>query len=189
MSLAAKANHLTENLVGIRASSHARNGNISQTSNLLTHQRHQSLITSMGNQIKESEFQNLSLSNRLSTSKKVFNANSQTDILDHIQPSSPQTIQHKSKHTERRKSYNLISGVPLQDKYQSNKFSHARKTLLPPQKRYDSLSSPKAEYRNNLSSQPRTFFRQNGDFTHFQDMKVQNSLISSKNMTPSLFKS
>ena len=56
MSLAAKANHLTENLVGIRASSHARNNKISNTSNLLTHQRQQSLITSMGNKIKESEF-------------------------------------------------------------------------------------------------------------------------------------
>ena len=49
-----------------------------------------------------------------------------------------------------------------------------RRSLLPPQKRYDFDGKGKPEYQQQLEQQPRMFMRQNGDFTHFQNLKVQN---------------
>ena len=62
--------------------------------------------------------------------------------------------------------------------------TNARKTLLPPQKRYDNDGAGKREYRDNLIRQPRTFHRQNGDCTHFQDLKVANNLIAARGLSP-----
>ena len=77
--------------------------------------------------------------NNVQMSKKLFNANSQSDlktlISDSVKSPTSKSIidsQLKGKHQERRKSYNLISGVQLNDNYSTFKVSHARKTLLPP---------------------------------------------------------
>jgi len=63
------------------------------------------------------------------------------------------------------------------------KNSHARQTLLPPPKNFINNGHGKPEYSAGLAASPRVFYKQSGDMTHFQNLKVANNLISSKNFS------
>ena len=155
--MAAKANHLTENLIGnVATSKTVRNSRTFNSASIMAQKRQSSNVTSNSKLLgQDSGFNNVDMSDRVMISKKRFNANSQSDLMEGIKSNYPtmksaHSQVNKAKHQDRRKSYNLISGAPIQDGYIGHSESFARKTLLPPQKRYDSISMPKKEYVQNL---------------------------------------
>ena len=108
----------------------------------------------------DSGFRGLEFGSKVTESKRTFNANSSSLPARHEAHPATQT-DYKQKET-----INPLTGASMV-KYEAARQTHARKTLLPPQKRYDNDGTGKREYRENLSRQPRTFHRQNGDFTYF----------------------
>ena len=98
---------------------------------------------------------------KVTDSKRVFNANSQSKPAGKHEVSISAAGSFKARET-----YNPFTGSVV-TKYESTNPTNNRKTLLPPQKRYDNDGTGKREYRDNINREPRSFHRQNGDFTYF----------------------
>ena len=151
MKLAAKANQLTE---AIADKSFRPSGYVGQVPK-------RSSAAPASHKHHDSGFRNMEFGSKVTDSKRVFNANSQ----------SKATAKHESDTgvagTFRAKeSYNPLTGSVV-TKFELANPTNNRKTLLPPQKRYDNEGAGKREYRDNINREPRTFHRQNGDFTYF----------------------
>ena len=109
----------------------------------------------------DSGFRDMEFGTKVSDSKRVFNANSQS------KPAGKHEIEPSAAGSFRaRETYNPFTGS-IVTKYESALPTNNRKTLLPPQKRYDNEGADKREYRANINREPRAFHRQNGDFTYF----------------------
>lgn len=151
MKLAAKANQLTEAIAGKSFRPTGYVGQVSKRASMAPalHKHH------------DSGFRDLEFGSKVTESKRVFNANSQSKpTAKHDRELGPAGA------LRAKEAYNPLTGSVV-TKYESANPTNNRKTLLPPQKRYDNEGAGKREYRDNINREPRTFHRQNGDFTYF----------------------
>ena len=90
---------------------------------------------------------------KVTDSKRVFNANSQSKPTGKHEVSISAAGSFKARET-----YNPFTGSVV-TKYESTNPTNNRKTLLPPQKRYDNDGAGKRDYRDNINREPRAFHR------------------------------
>ena len=199
LRIAQRCNHLTENLVdkdGLRkdkrrseslAGSQNRTGLLGSTAADGAPGGAESMTGAARFKHHDIGFRGLELDDDLKMGKRSFNVNSVTRKL----------ARHEAADQDRKGStigdqnrYDLFTGKP-KNGYGGSLSTNGRRSMLPPSKDFLSNGHGQAEYRDSFGASPRVFHRQNGDFTHFQGLKVANSFLSSKNfsakMSSSLF--
>ena len=151
LKIAAKANQLTEAITDRSFKPGGYLGMASKRSSMAPalHRHH------------DSGFRNMEFGSKVTDSKRAFNANSQSKPAGNHETEPTPAASFWARDT-----YNPFTGGVLK-KYEPTNPTNNRKTLLPPQKRYDNEGAGKRDYRDNIGREPRAFHRQNGDFTSF----------------------